>query len=82
MPSAAPGAACGQLRSEEEVDCKYFQNIFSIGNNLEVQVDVCSFEAESAPRGAIQPHRAAGQVLLQQVVDLDEKILVEIVENI
>ena len=56
-------------------------NIFSIDNNLEVQVDVCSFEAEAAPRGAVQPHRAAGQVLLQQVVDLEEKILVE-VENI
>ena len=59
-----------------------FKNIFSIGNNLEVQVDVCSFEAEAAPRGPVQPHRAAGQVLLQQVVDLEEKILVEIVENI
>ena len=58
-----------------------FENIFSNGNNLEVQVDVCSFEAEPAPRGSVQPDRAAGQVLLQQIVDLVEKIFMKILST-
>ena len=52
-------------------------NICRFGNNLEVQIDVSSFEAEPAPRGSVQPDRAAGQVLLQQVVNLVEKIFMK-----
>ena len=52
-------------------------NICRFGNNLEVQIDVSSFEAEPAPRGSVQPDRAAGQVLLQQIVDLEETIFMK-----